>query len=41
MFERIKKWFQLGLWNEKMVKDAAEKGLLTMEEAVSMLGDRV
>lgn len=37
MFERIKKWYTLGLWTEKMVKEAAEKGLLTEAEVQTVL----
>lgn len=42
MFEKIKKWYELGLWNEAMVERAVGKGLLTqaeMESCVSEVGD--
>ena len=39
MFERVKKWYLLGLWSEKMVEEAVQKGLLTMKEKDSILGD--
>ena len=29
MYERIKKWYEQGLWTEAMVQDAVEKGHLT------------
>ena len=32
MFEKIMRWFRLGLWNREMVNRALEKGLLTLEE---------
>lgn len=42
MFEKIKKWYELGLWNKAMVEQAVGKGLLTqaeMESFVSEVGD--
>lgn len=33
MFEKIKKWYKLGLWTEQMVLNAFEKGVLTEDEA--------
>ena len=33
MFEKIKKWYMMGLWKDSMVKDAVSKGVLTQEEA--------
>ena len=38
MFERIKKWYNLGLWTEEMVQDAVEKGVITEEECNEILG---
>ena len=32
MFERIKKFYDLGLWTEEMVKAAVEKGIITEAE---------
>lgn len=37
MKEKIMKWFKLGLWTEKMVKNAIEKGILTEDEANEIL----
>lgn len=37
MFEKIKKWYILGLWTEGMVQRAAEKKLLTGEEVIRIL----
>jgi len=39
MKERILKWYVLGLWTEEMVLLAAQKGLLTHEEAVEITGE--
>lgn len=39
MFERIKKWFTLGLWSKNMVKEAGDKGLLTRAEVETILGE--
>lgn len=33
MFEKIKKWFIMGLWSAEMVQNAAEKGVITQEQA--------
>lgn len=32
MYEKIKKFYDLGLWTEAMVKDAVEKGIITAAE---------
>ena len=32
MFEKIKKWYKQGLWNEQMVFNAVEKGIITEEQ---------
>lgn len=32
MFEKIKKFYALGLWTENMVEDAVGKGVITEEE---------
>ena len=37
MFERIKRWYCLGLWTESMVCRAVEKGVLTQAQAVQIL----
>ncbi len=37
MFEKIKKWYILGLWTGAMVQMAAEKNLLTGEEVTRIL----
>ena len=37
MYEKIKKWYKQGLWTEKMVRNAVEKGVLTEEQANEIL----
>lgn len=32
MFERIKKFYNLGLWTNEMVKNAVDKGVITEDE---------
>lgn len=41
MFEKIKKWYKQGLWTEKMVRNAAEKGVITEEQAAEILAEDV
>lgn len=37
MYEKIKKWYKLGLWTETMVMNAVEKGVLISSEANEIL----
>ena len=37
MFEKIKKWYKQGLWTEKMVRNAVEKGVLTEDQVNEIL----
>lgn len=37
MFEKIKKWYEQGLWTAKMVHNALEKGILSEEESNEIL----
>ena len=37
MFEKIKKWYDQGLWSEDMVQTAADKGIITQEQAAEIL----
>ena len=32
MFEKIKKWYESGMWTKKMVRNAVIKGKITEEE---------
>lgn len=38
MFEKIKKFYKLGLWNEEMVRNAVEKGVITENEYKAIVG---
>ena len=38
MFEKIKKWYSMGLWTEEMVRNAVDKGVITEEEYNEILG---
>lgn len=37
MKEKIARWYAQGLWSEAMVLRAVEKGILTSEEAATVL----
>ena len=37
MFEKIKKWYSQGLWSADMVQTAADKGVITKEQAAEIL----
>ena len=37
MFEKISKWYSMGLWSEKMVGDAVAKGVLTPQQKEEIL----
>lgn len=37
MFEKIKRWYYLGLWTEEAVRYAAERFHLTQEQADHIL----
>lgn len=38
-FEKIKKFYEKGLWNDRMVKDAVKKGKITEEEYKEITGN--
>lgn len=40
MFEKIKKWYQQGLWTMNMVQNAQEKGVLTAEQVIEILASK-
>jgi hypothetical protein len=40
MFEKIKKWYQQGLWTTAMVQNAQEKGVLTSEQVIEILASK-
>lgn len=37
MHEKIKKWYKQGLWTDNMVQAAVNKGVLTQEEAETII----
>lgn len=39
MLEKIKKFYKLGLWTEKMINDAVSKGVITQEEAKNIINN--
>lgn len=38
MYEKIKKFYDLGLWTEEMVKNAFDKGIITKDEYDKIVG---
>ena len=36
--ERVRKWYDLGLWNERKVREAKEKGKLSDAEYAEIVG---
>lgn len=38
MFEKIKKWYKLGLWTAQMVENAVGKGVLTARQGQAVMG---
>ena len=39
MYEKIKRWYELGLWKREMVLQAAAKGIITQEQAMEIIGE--
>ena len=39
-FERIKYYFDAGLWNKQMVKMAVRKGVITTEQFTEITGEQ-
>ena len=39
MFEKIKKWYESGMWTKKMVRNAVIKGKITEEEYIEITGE--
>lgn len=37
MYNKIKKWYALGLWTADMVRNAAKKGVITVEQAKEII----
>lgn len=38
MFEKIKRWFEQGLWTKTMVEQAVEKSVITLSQMNEILG---
>lgn len=38
MFEKIKRWYQQGLWTDTMIDNAVKKGVLSEEQAEEIKG---
>ena len=38
MFDKIKKFYDLGLWTEAMVRNAVDKGVITEAEYQQIVG---
>lgn len=38
MYDKIKKWHEQGLWTDEMVQQAADKGIITQEQADEITG---
>ena len=38
MFEKIKKWYNQGLWSEAMVRNAVENGIISEEQFAEIVG---
>ena len=39
MFEKIKKWYEQGLWTKRMVADAVRKRKITAEQYEIIVGE--
>jgi len=37
MFERIKKWYVMGLWTQAQVQQAVDRGVITVEQYQSIV----
>ena len=38
MYEKVKKWYERGLWDEARVKNAVTKGVITADEFKAITG---
>lgn len=38
MYEKIKRWYELGLWSEKQVREAVAKNVITPEQFKEITG---
>lgn len=39
MFEKIKKWYESGMWTKKMVRNAVIKGKINEDEYTEITGE--
>jgi len=39
MFEKIKRWYEKGLWTDKIVRDAVKKNVITAEQYTEITGN--
>lgn len=39
-FEKIKRYYEAGVWNRQMVKNAVKKGKITAEEYETITGEK-
>lgn len=39
MFEKIKNWYDSGLWTKAMVRNAVKKGKITAEQYEEIVGE--
>lgn len=39
MFEKIKNYYQLGLWSKERVRNMVEKGVISEEEYKTIIGE--
>lgn len=40
MFEKIKRFYKLGLWSEAMVLSAVEKGVISKKQSEEILAEK-
>lgn len=41
MYEKIEKWYSMGLWDAEMVRHAVEKGVITEAQYKSIMEEGV
>ena len=39
MKERIMKWYKFGLWTREMVQDAVNKGIISIDDMIEIIGE--
>ncbi len=39
MFDKIKRYYETGVWNEQRLRNAVEKGVITPEQFKAITGD--